>query len=321
MKFLYRVSIIIYLFSFTPTISAQETLPIFSDYLSDNVFLIHPAAAGIGSCGKVRLTAGSYWKDNELQTLSFHSKLSEDTNAAAGFVLFNDKNGYHSQKGFQGTFAYHLDLFRGGEFNQISFGLSLAAIQNEVDQTRFIGDPTVQQLIESDFYFNGDFGMAYHYGGLSTYFTAKNLFLSAKGNTTSRYESLNLRNFIFGAGYFFGDEEKFQFEPSMMFQFKDGTGEKLADFNFKVYKKLEKAQLWAALSYRRSFDNNSVQELQQFTPILGANIGRWMFSYTYSKQSGSIVFENTGFHQITLGVNVFCRRPRASACPNINGSF
>ncbi|APG65459.1 hypothetical protein LPB136_08865 [Tenacibaculum todarodis] len=321
MKFLFRVSILILFFSSASQTSAQETLPIFSDYLSDNVYLLHPAAAGIGTCGKVRLTAGRYWEDNELQTLSFHSKLGEDTNASAGVVLFNDKNGFHSQKGVQGTFAYHLDLFRGGEFNQLSFGLSLGAVQNTVDQTTFTGDPTVAQLIESDFYFNGDFGVAYHYGGLSSYFTVKNLFLSAKGNLNDRFEPLNLRNYIFGAGYFFGNEEKFQYEPSVMLQFKEGTSENYLDINMKVYKKLDKAQLWAALSYRRSFDGNPVQEVQQITPILGANVGQWMFSYTYSKQSGSVVFENAGFHQLTVGVNVLCRRPRASACPNINGSF
>jgi hypothetical protein len=35
-------------------ISGQETLPIYSDYLSDNVYLVHPSAAGIGNCGKIQ---------------------------------------------------------------------------------------------------------------------------------------------------------------------------------------------------------------------------------------------------------------------------
>ena len=34
--------------------SSQETLPIYSDYLSDNVYLVHPSAAGIGNTGKLR---------------------------------------------------------------------------------------------------------------------------------------------------------------------------------------------------------------------------------------------------------------------------
>ena len=37
------------------SLRAQETLPIYSDYLSDNVYLVHPSAAGIGNCSKLRV--------------------------------------------------------------------------------------------------------------------------------------------------------------------------------------------------------------------------------------------------------------------------
>ena len=33
--------------------------------------------------------------------------------AALGVVLFNDTNGYHSQKGLQATYAYHLNIGNG----------------------------------------------------------------------------------------------------------------------------------------------------------------------------------------------------------------
>ena len=67
--------------------------------------------------------------------------------------------------------------------------------------------------------------------------------------------------------------------------------------------------VWAGLSYRRSFDgaqfqsngNFGEQRLQLFTPIIGVNVNRFMFSYNYSYQSGDIRFDNGGFHQITLG--------------------
>ncbi|MDY0780878.1 type IX secretion system membrane protein PorP/SprF [Tenacibaculum sp. IB213877] len=314
------------LFLFSLSSHSQETFPIYQDYLSDNVYLVHPAAAGVGECGKIRLTARNQWLgvDNapKLQTASFHAKVGVDKKAGYGFILFNDKNGYHSQKGIQGTYAFHLELDRGNIFNQLSFGLSLSAVQNEVDQTTFSSfDPEVQQIIESDFYFNADFGMGYHLGGLSSFLTIKNIFLTAKDNLKSEYEALNLRNYILGAAYFFGDENKFQFEPSLMFQYKDQTGEKIADINFKAYKKLGKSQLWAALSYRSTFDGNSFEEAQYISPILGVNYKRFMFSYTYTKQMNDVVFSEDGFHQISIGLNVLCRKRRLSACPNINGSL
>ena len=72
--------------------TAQETFPIYSDYLSDNVYLVHPAAAGIGNCGKIRFTYRQQWVGVEdapsLQTLSFHTRITEKM--AIGAIAFND---------------------------------------------------------------------------------------------------------------------------------------------------------------------------------------------------------------------------------------
>jgi type IX secretion system PorP/SprF family membrane protein len=302
---------------------SQETLPIYSDYLSDNVYLVHPSAAGIGNTGKLRFTARQQWagvKDAPtLQTISYHNRFREK--AALGFILFNDSNGFHSQKGIQGTFAYHLDLNRASVFNQLSFGLSLTAVQNQVDQTQFFGDPTIAQIIRSDGYFNADFSVAYHRKGFSSYFTVKNLLLSAKNNLNNNLEPLDLRNYILSLGYYFGDKQSFQFEPSLMIQLRESTGERIIDFNFKAYKDFNKAQLWGALSYRKGFDAKPIEDLVYITPIIGVNYNKWMFSYTYTRQMNDIVLTDLGFHQISIGVNLFTRKPRAAACPNINASF
>jgi len=302
---------------------SQETLPIYSDYLSDNVYLVHPSAAGIGNTGKLRFTARQQWagvKDAPtLQTISYHNRFREK--AALGFILFNDSNGFHSQKGIQGTFAYHLDLNRASVFNQLSFGLSLTAVQNQVDQTQFFGDPTIAQIIRSDGYFNADFSVAYHRKGFSSYLTVKNLLLSAKNNLNNNLEPLDLRNYILSLGYYFGDKQSFQFEPSVMIQLRESTGERIVDFNFKAYKDFNKAQLWGALSYRKGFDAKPIEDLVYITPIIGVNYNKWMFSYTYTRQMNDIVLTDLGFHQVSIGVNLFTRKPRAAACPNINASF
>jgi type IX secretion system PorP/SprF family membrane protein len=323
MKLLSKIVLVFFLCIIAIPSFGQETLPIYSDYLSDNVFLIHPSAAGIGSCGKVRLTARKQWQGvtnaPELQTLSFHNKFSDKM--ALGLVLFNDKNGFHSQKGVQATYAFHLEVGDGSQFEQLSFGLSATAVQNQSDQRTFFGDPAVQQLIESTSYFNADFSVAYHKAGFSSYFTVKNLLLSAKNNLNNSLEPLDLRNYIFSSGYYFDYRNMVQFEPSLMLQYKETTGEVIGDFNIKAYKNLQGAQLWAAISYRRSFDSKAIENLQYFTPIVGINYNQMMISYTYTKQLGSIVFSDSSYHQITLGINVLCKRQRASACPNINASF
>lgn len=314
---------LIFLFIFI-TSFAQGTFPIYSDYLSDNVFLVHPSAAGIGNCAKLRLTHRQQWSDfsdaPSLQSLSFHSKISEK--AAVGGILFNDKNGFHSQKGVQGSYAYHLNFGVEEALNQLSFGLSFMFVQNSVDERSFtslIPDPVNSQLVESNNYYNAEFGMAYHYMEAHAYFTVKNLLLNAKNSDNNTFQSLNLRRYLFTIGYYFGRKNNLQFEPSIMGQFIERTAEVSIDFNFKVYKIIdENKQLWGALSYRQNFEENAIEDLKQITPIIGFNYKRYMISYTYTSQLNEVVLDNSGFHQFTLGINMFCKEPRASGCPNIN---
>ena len=78
----------------------QEGLPIYSDYLTDNYYLLHPSMAGISNCNKIRLTGRQQWFGQEeapnLQTLSINGRIGE-TSSGVGAIVFNDKNGYHSQ--------------------------------------------------------------------------------------------------------------------------------------------------------------------------------------------------------------------------------
>ena len=304
---------------------SQETLPIYTDYLSDNVFLVHPSGAGIGNSSKLRFTARQQWAGiadaPTLQTLSFHTRMGEESKAGYGVVLFNDKNGYHSQKGLQGAFAYHLPLSDGRFFEQLSFGLSFTFVQNQSDQRSFFSaNNDVARIIESSSYYNADFSVAYHRGGLSTYFTVKNLLLTAKNNL-NQSEPLDLRNYIFSAGYYYGEENFIQLEPSIMVQFRESTGQRIADFNIKAYKTISQTQFWAALSYRRSFDANAIDNSQFVSPLIGVNYQNLMFSYTYTKQLNDILLTNSGFHQVSVGINLWTRKQRGAACPNINSVF
>jgi hypothetical protein len=53
-------------FFLLPIFFAQEN-SVYSDYLSDNYYLLHPSMAGAANCSKIRLTA----RNNGLKMLSF----------------------------------------------------------------------------------------------------------------------------------------------------------------------------------------------------------------------------------------------------------
>lgn len=148
------------------------------------------------------------------------------------------------------------------------------------------------------------------------------MFTQLKNVDNADFQSLNLRRYLLTFGYYLGRNNSVQFEPSIMGQFIERTGEIFVDFNFKIYKNFgTAAQLWAVLSYRNSFESNAIENLKQITPIIGINYKRFLFAYTYTYQLGDIAIDTGGFHQITLGVNLSCKKQRSTGCPNINSLF
>ena len=313
---------------------SQEILPVYSDYLSDNYFLLHPSMAGAANCAKLRLTGRQQWFGQQdapaLQTLSFNGSISDKD--GMGVILINDKNGYHSQKGFRVAYAHHIMFSRDDiDLNQLSFGVNVGFAQSQLDESSFYTndpsyDPIVFGQIQKASYFNVDIGTSYNFLDFYAHFTVKNALASDRKLYTDK-EPVNLKRLVYNMGYTFGDSEAIMFEPSMMFQYVFQTKESLIDLNLKAYKQMDFGKLWAVASYRRSLDGaqfiegNAVatQKLQYFTPIIGVNYKNYMFSYTYSSLLGNIKFDNGGFHQFTLGVNLFCKPEKYHCnCPAVN---
>ncbi|OMQ11576.1 type IX secretion system membrane protein PorP/SprF [[Flexibacter] sp. ATCC 35103] len=317
------------LFAFMYSYS-QEGIPVYSDYLSDNYYLIHPSMAGAANCTKLRLTARKQWFDQEdapsLQTLSLNGRIGEKS--GAGIIIFNDKNGYHSQKGVKLTYAHHILFSRDDiDLNQLSFGINAGMIQNQLNETAFTEyDPIIFGNIQSSSYFNADFGASYNYLNFYAHATVQGA-VETRRKVYTDFESDNLRKYLLSAGYVFGNRYTLLWEPSILFQSFDKTKEKQIDINLKTYKNMDFGSLWAALSYRRSFDgaeyyNGSsvaTQKLQYITPVMGVNYKNFMMAYTYSKIIGDIKFNTGAYHQITLGLNLFCKKERYDCdCPAVN---
>lgn len=315
-------------------VNAQEGLPIYSDYLTDNYYLLYPSMAGVSNCGKVRLTGRKQWFDHEkapeLQTISVNTRIG-DSRSAIGAIAFNDVNGYHSQSGAYLTYAHHI-LFSRSELDldMLSFGISAGMIQYKLDETSFLAggfDPIIAGIEQSATDFNIDFGFSYQYLEFYAHASIKNLLNNDGINFNEQGLSYNnLRTYLFSTGYLFNSSSgDWNYEPSIMFAYKDATQETFLDTNFKVYRETDFGRIWAGLSYRRSFDGaeylNSAnqiraQKLEYITPLLGLEFNGFVFAYNYSYQSNSIVFDNGGYHQITLGFNFGCRKERYDCeCP------
>ena len=330
----HKIKFFIALFLIVQYSYSQEGIAVYSDYLSDNYYLLHPSMAGAANCAKIRITARKQWFDQvdapSLQTVSFNGRISDKS--GAGIIIYNDKNGYNSQKGVKLTYAHHIMFSRDDiDLNQLSFGISTVFVQSQLDETQFLQsgdfDPIIDgTIVQKESYFNVDFGASYNYLDFYVHGTVKNAIETRRAIYTA-YESDNLREYILNAGYVYGNKDRILWEPSIMFLMVEKTHEKSIDINLKAYKNLDFGKIWGGLSYRRSLDGAqyqsgsgiATQKLQYITPIVGINFGKYMFAYTYSQLSGAVKFANGGYHQITLGMDLFCKREKYECnCPAIN---
>ena len=319
----------------TQIITAQDAIPVFADYLSDNLYLLHPSTAGLSTKSKVRLTGRQQWFDVDdspnLATASINGRVGE--RVGVGGILFADSNGFFSQRGAFATFAYHILLGRNYvDLNQLSFGLSFGIIQSELDESQFdltTGDPIISGTTQSDSYVNVDFGVTYAFLNFTAHATVKNVLPVERDIFTPQFEPDNQRRYLLSAAYVFGKfYSDWSFEPSLLFQLTDQTQETTIDVNFKTFYDTDWGKLWGGLSYRRSFDGAefttngvavSTQRFQSITPFLGIDYDNFLFAYTYSYQANEIVLSNAGFHQLTLGYNFGSRRePYDCKCPAVN---
>ncbi|MDY8136677.1 type IX secretion system membrane protein PorP/SprF [Aquimarina sp. 2201CG5-10] len=320
---------------------SQEGIPVYADYLSDNLYLVHPSMAGAANANKIRLTARKQWfdVDNAPNTQSANINFRAGDKVGLGGIVYRDENGRFKQTGVYATFAYHLLFSRDRtDLNMLSFGMSGGFIQSNVDERGLLDptgvdpDPVILNRVQKDAYFNIDVGVSYNYLDWYAHFTVKNLLPTVRDifdNNTPVRESNNQRRYIVSTGYVFGLGGPWSLEPSLLYQATDQTKESTIDANLKVYRSLSDfATLWGGFSYRRSFEGAEFsqsgaeiesQKLQYLTPFFGVNYKNWMVGYTYSYQSNSVVLTNGGFHQLTVGYDFGKRKERWNCnCPAVN---
>ena len=131
---------------------AQElNLPVFTQYLADNDFIISPTYAGIGDNLRIRANGLTQWvgiknaPDNQALYADF--RIANQT--GVGLTLYNDKNGNTRQKGAKFSFAHHIILDNKSQ-QYLSFGLSYNINSFRIDIEDFVGteempivDPTI----------------------------------------------------------------------------------------------------------------------------------------------------------------------------------
>ncbi len=305
--------LIIYLFLLLITKSyCQElNLPVFTQYLADNNFVVSPTYAGIGDNLKIRANGLTQWvgikgaPDN--QSLYADFRIADRTGIGVSF--YNDRNGNTIQTGAKFSFAHHIILDYYSK-QYLSFGISYNLNHFKIDINNFnttYENPIIDPFVTDDRATtnnNFDVGLLYRNKGFFFSFNANNILDKNFDNDLRKAEPNLLLNYQIYSGYVFNGPKKsnLEFEPSVYYQMFSSDRRSSTDLNFKFRKyNRNEDYYWAGISYR--FLNDQFFKPLNVGPMMGFKKSIFYFGYAYQVTINDLARFNSGTHVITIGLD------------------
>jgi len=300
------------LLMFTVKSYSQElNLPVFTQYLADNDFVVSPTYAGIGDNLKIRANGLTQWVGikNAPDNQSLYTDVRIADRSGIGMSLYNDRNGNTIQTGGKISFAHHLVLDYYSKF-YLSFGISYNINNFRLDINNFddgtdnpIIDPFVTDERKTSNN-NFDVGALLRYKGVFLSLNVNNI-LEKKLDKTIRVSEPNLLlNYQIYSGYTFKGPKKsgLEFEPSIYYQMFSSDKRSSTDINFKFRKYNRNYDyFWAGISYR--FLNDQFFKPLNIGPMVGFQKSIFYFGYAYQVTTNELSAFNSGTHVVTIGLN------------------
>ncbi|OEK08337.1 hypothetical protein A8C32_02475 [Flavivirga aquatica] len=303
----------IFILAITTSYSQELNLPVFTQYLADNNFVVSPTYAGIGDNLRVRVNGLSQWvgvKDApENQALYADVRIADRT--GVGVSLYNDSNGFTLQKGAKISFAHHLILDYYSK-QYLSFGISYNHNSFKIDINKFEGlDPEsgieipVDQAVTNDranSNNNFDAGFLYRNRGLFFSFNANNILKKKIDSDIRKLEPNLILNYQIFSGITFRGRynRRIELEPSVYYQLFSSDNRSSTDVNFK-FRKFNRYEdyYWMGISYR--FLNDQFFRPLNIGPMAGFKKRDFYFGYAYQITTNDLSGFNSGTHMLTLG--------------------
>lgn len=303
--------------------SQELNLPVFTQYLADNDFVISPTYAGIGDNFRIRANGLTQWVGikNAPDNAALYADFRIAKQSGVGISAYTDKNGNTRQKGIKFSFAHHIILdYKSKQF--LSFGLSYNINNFRIDIENFDngdGTPIVDPSITDDRSTNNnnfDVGFLYRWNRFYFSFNANN-FLDKDIDDFIGIEPSNLLNYQIYTGYVFSPKSsKAEFEPSVFYQMFDSDRRSSTDINLK-YRRFNKYgdYYWVGGSYR--FLNDQFFKPLNIGPMADVMTNGLYFAYSYQITINDLSGFNTGTHMITIGLDFL---QGVSDCPCTQGT-
>ncbi|WP_337967890.1 type IX secretion system membrane protein PorP/SprF [uncultured Flavobacterium sp.] len=310
------------LMAVTTSYSQELNLPVFTQYLADNPFVLSPAYAGIGDNLRIRANGLTQWvgikdaPDNQ----SLYADFRVLDRSGVGISLYNDSNGNTRQMGAKVSFAHHIILDYYSK-QYLSFGISYNFNSFRIETGNFTNDgPIADPNMPTDnrYTANNNFDISALYRNKSFYFSFNaNNVLKKNFNIDRKNEPNLLSNYQVYTGYTFkdGENSRIEYEPSVFYQYFASDKRSTTDFNFK-YRRYNRYEdyYWIGVSYR--FLNDQFPKPLSVGPMVGFMKSKFYFAYSYQVMFNDLGAYNTGTHSITIGFDFL---QAISNCPCTQG--
>ena len=320
----YALYTLFFIYSFS--YGQELNLPVWTQYLADNDFVISPTYAGIGDNFRIRANGLTQWVGikNAPDNQSLYADFRISNQSGVGISAYNDRNGNTRQKGVKFSFAHHIILdYKSKQY--LSFGLSYNINSFRIDIENFeptedipIVDPSINDD-RSTSNNNFDVGFLYRYNRFYLSVNANNFLDKDIDNFSGiDIEPSKLLNFQVYSGYIIQSKtnNKVEYEPSVFYQMFNSDKRSATDVNFK-YRKFNRDgdYYWVGASYR--FLNDQFFKPLNVGPMAGIMKNRLYFAYSYQLTFNDLSRFNSGTHMITIGLDFM---QGISDCPCTKGT-
>lgn len=300
-----KILISIFLLTVTASYSQELNVPVATQYLADNPYVISPSYAGIGDNFRINLNGYQQWVgvEDAPRSQAGYVDFRVLGQSGVGLTLYNDSNGNTKQSGGKLTFAHHIILDYYTK-QYLSFGLSYIYNSFRIDLPDMSNLPIDPSVTNDRSTINNNFevGLLYRYDKFYLSGTATNILQKdVDFRTATKLEPNLLTNYQLYTGYIVDIGNRQEIEPSAFFQYFQSDGRSNTDINVK-YRKFDRYEnyYWAGASYR--FLNDQIGKPLGVGPMVGFSKGYISMGYSYQiTLDSNLAAHNSGTHSLTIG--------------------
>jgi type IX secretion system PorP/SprF family membrane protein len=303
------------LLALTSSYGQELNIPVATQYLADNPFVISPTFAGIGDNFRIRANGMKQWvgiKESP-QNQSVYADFRIADQSGVGISFYNDKNGYTSQAGAKFSFAHHIILdYYSRQY--LSFGMSFNINNFKIDISQLVPNNYDPSITDNRFTSNKNFDVGFLYRNKEFYlsFNAGNILdKNIDKFSDIKNEPNLLRNYQIYSGYVIKTQNWSEVEPSVFYQYFQSDRRSSTDINIK-YRKYNNNDdyYWAGVTYR--FLNDQILAPLTIGPMFGFKKSGFYFGYSYQITLNELAAFNSGTHVVTIGFDFLAH---ISNCP------